>query len=142
MKALDLTQHPPRGPRATIAGLVFAARLVDKLRAAMPGGETNGYLPFAGVSELWAHRTGIDLRELQAAIAQAEDELEIENWISERTPHIERPRFNEGFHRLDTAQLPQAWRPTFERIYPEDLRLSTTNFFELIEADDRRTYGG
>lgn len=58
MAPLDLRKAPPRGPRAQLAGLVFTARLIDKLRGSLPGGDLNGYLPFIGFSMLWAHVVG------------------------------------------------------------------------------------
>ena len=55
MEALDLRTAAPRGPRVQVAGIVFTARVIDKLRASLPGGELNGYFPFIGFSQLWAY---------------------------------------------------------------------------------------
>ena len=141
MTPLDLRTAPPRGPRATLAGLAFAARAVDKLRASLPGGECNGYLPFEGFSAVWAARTRVDLHALRDAIAAAERESEVEAWLRERTVAIERERFNAGLERAETAQIPEDMRAFFESLYPADLRERHALLFDLFEADDARTYG-
>jgi hypothetical protein len=37
MKPLDLTKTPPRSPREQLVGLVFIPRMIDKMRALLPG---------------------------------------------------------------------------------------------------------
>jgi hypothetical protein len=104
MEPLDLRLAAPRGPRTQIAGIVFTARVVDKLRASLPGGELNGYFPFIGFSELWAYYTGIALRELQGVVVRAASEAEVEAWIAERTAHVDKPKINGKMERFESSR--------------------------------------
>ena len=141
MEPLDLRVAAPRGPRAHVAGIAFTARVVDKLRASLPGGELNGYFPFVGFSELWAYYTGIDLRELQGVVARAASEADVEAWIAERTAHVDKAKINAKMERFDSVRMSDAMRDLFERSYPADLREQHAVLFDLFDADDARTYG-
>ncbi|MEA2786135.1 MAG: hypothetical protein QOF71_2239 [Candidatus Eremiobacteraeota bacterium] len=140
MEPLDLRIAAPRGPRAHIAGIAFTARVIDKLRASLPDGELNGYFPFIGFSELWAHYTGIDLHEMQGVVERAGSEAEIETWIAERTAHVDKAQINAKMERFDSVRMSDEMREIFERSYPSDLRERHTVLFDLFDADDARTY--
>ncbi len=140
MEPLDLRIAPPRSPRIQLAGLFFAARVVDKLRATLPGGNSNGYFAFSGFSELWSYRTGVPLADLLSTIANASGEAEVEKWIEKRTATIDRTSVNVKMECFDTSRTPADLRDVFERIYPAELRERYTNLFDLLEADDRRLY--
>ena len=137
MEALDLTVRLPRGPRERLDGLCFFPRAIDKLRAALPGGEAGDYLPFTGLSYIWARMLAITLPDLQGAIAAAADEAGVAGWLR---AHAGPRTYEEINHRLQNftrEDLPQTWRARFEAIYPADLRERYQNFFDLIDADDR-----
>src|SRR5579872_1684471 len=101
MEPLNLREHPPRGPRVRLAGLVFSARVVDKLRGSLPGGESAGYFMDIGVSAAWARYTGIPLDELRDVIERAGAEEEVEAWIAARTVHLDPQRFNAKMESLN-----------------------------------------
>ncbi len=132
---------PPRGPRDQLAGLVFSARVVDKLRASLPGGELCGFLAYDGLSALWAHYTRIDLHALVEIIERAHDESEIESWIADQTTEIDKPTVNAKLLAFSQARLPESMRPQFEEIYPAELREQYQTIIDLLEADDARLYG-
>jgi len=140
MEPLDLRAAAPRGPRTTIAGIVFTARIIDKLRASLPGGELHGYFPFIGFSELWAYYTGIDLHELQAVVARAANEAEVEAWIAERTADVDKTKINGKMERFESSRMSEEMRELFERSYPADLRKTHPVLFDLFDADDARWY--
>jgi len=140
MEPLDLRIAAPRGPRDQIAGIVFTARVIDKLRASLPGGELNGYFPFIGFSELWAYYTGIDLRELRGIVTLAASEVEVEAWIAERTAHVDKTKINGKMERFESSRTSDEMREVFERSYPADLRELHPVLFDLMEADDARLY--
>lgn len=140
MDALDFTAIRPRSPRVKVAGFVFTARVIDKLRAALPGGNANGYLPFVGFSQLWQHYTGIDLHELFAVVRDAQGESEVEAWIEQRTSALDKEQLNAKMERFDTSRMPAEWRPIFDKLYPEKLRERFPGVFDLLEADDDRVY--
>ena len=140
MKPLSFAVAPPRGPRVALASIVYSARVIDKLRAALPGGELNGFLPFDGFSLLWAHYTQIDLYELFDVIVNAEDEDEIIAWIATRTQSIDTAKINTKMENFSTDRISDEMRAHFDAIYPRELRERFTNLFDLLEADDQRLY--
>lgn len=140
MTPLNLHLAPPRGPRERLAGLVFTARLVDKLRASLPGGELNGYVATTGFSELWAYYTNVDLAQLRDAVAEFASETDVERWIVERTSELDKERINERMERFDSSRTPDELRAQFERFYPAELRERYPIVLDLLEADDARLY--
>ncbi len=140
MEPLDLRDAPPRGPRVQLAGIVFTARVVDKLRAALPGGDLNGYFPFIAFSTLWEHYTGVDLKELQRIVERSATEAEVEAWILERTATVDKATINAKMERFDSARTPDSIRETFALTYPTELRDRHKIIFDLLEADDARLY--
>jgi hypothetical protein len=140
MVPLSLLHAPPRGPRAQVAGIVFTGRVIDKLRAALPGGELNGYFPFTGFSELWAHYTKLDLTALQQRIEAAESEEDVESWLLERTAELDKAKINAKMESFDSHRNPESMREAFEQAYPAALREHYTVIFDLLEADDALRY--
>jgi hypothetical protein len=80
--ALDLRTVPPRSPRATLAGYVLAARIVDKCRASLIG--QNGEYSYAGANSLdtvFFDFTGIAPAKLRAYLATGADDEAVTAWI-------------------------------------------------------------
>jgi hypothetical protein len=140
MEPLDLRSTPPRSPRAKLAGIVFTARLVDKLRASLSGGDLNGYFPFVGFSEVWSHYTAVDLHELRDVVAAAPSERDVERWLEDRTATVDRERVNDKMQRFETSRTPPQYLATFEATYPAELRRAHDVIFEMLDADDARLY--
>ena len=143
MEPLDFRKHRPRGPRVQLAGVVFTARVIDKMRASLPGGELNGFFESFGFSRVWQHLTGISLRELQTHVAEAASEDDVVAWIDAklRDANVARDAISETMEHATTAETPEAWRPVFEETYPPALRERFPIVFDLLEADDDRLYG-
>ena len=140
MNPLNFQVAPPRGPREQLAGIVFTARLVDKLRASLPGGQLNGYIATAGFSTLWAYYTRIDLDELRTVVADAASESVVEQWINEHTDVLDKPAINGKMERFESNRTPDDMRAAFESFYPIELRERHAIIFDLLEADDARLY--
>jgi hypothetical protein len=140
MDPLNFQVAPPRGPREQLAGIVFTARLIDKLRASLPGGVLNGYIATAGMSSLWAYYTRIDLEELRTVVAGAPTESAVEQWINEHTQALDKPTINGKMERFESNRTPDDMRVTFENFYPPALRQRHAIIFDLLEADDARLY--
>ena len=140
MEPLDFTVQRPRAPREKLAGMIFTARVVDKLRAALPGGNPNGFLPFTGLSEAWQKYSGVQLRELQDVVRDARDEAEVEAWLNHHTASLDKEAFNAKLETFVTTRLPEHWRPAFEAFYPKELRERYVKILDLLEADDARLY--
>jgi len=86
MEPLDLRTAAPRGPRTQIAGIVFTARVIDKLRASLPDGDENEYFPLIGFSEVWAYYTGIDLRAEHVILFDLFEADDARSYSRSRTP--------------------------------------------------------
>lgn len=142
MEALDLRSRPPRGPRERLAGLVFLPRAVDKLRATLPGGDCGQYFPYRGLSELFAHLTGIDLQELREVIADAACEDEVETWVAQRVDEQIAGKTNHVMSDFTVEKIPASYRPLFESVAPASMRERYPNLFDLLEADDALSFQG
>ncbi len=142
MEPLDLRTVRPRSPYVALAGIVYTARAIDKLRAALPGGDLAGFLPTSGFSAIWARATKISLDELRAEIAAAETESQVHGWLDARLDAnaIDRARCSERLRAVRTADIPEDWRPVFDALYPAQLRERHPLLFDLLEADDERLY--
>lgn len=142
MEPLDFSVCRPRAPRVKLAGMIFTARVVDKLRAALPGGNPNGFLPFTGLSEAWQKYSRVDLHELYGVVRDYKRETDVEAWLNARTAGLDKDAFNEKLETFVTTRLPESWRPAFESFYPAQLRERYVKILDLLEADDERLYGG
>lgn len=140
MEPLDLAKTPPRGPRATMLGLTFMPRTIDKLRAEQPGGNLGPYLNEPrGISAFMCRRIGVDMDELRAEVARARDESEVEAWLRER---IDPAGVEEANRKLESL--------TMERLSPEDQALvrhhhpilharpELVRFYDIFETDEAR----
>ncbi len=140
MKPLDLRVRPPRGPRVRVADIVYTGRVIDKMRASLPGGDLNGFFPFSGFSEMWAYYTRLDLIEFQQLVLDADSEREVERWLAERTRNLDKAAINARMEGFKTDRTPEPMRELFEISYPAYLRVSFPVLFDLLEADDARLY--
>lgn len=142
MKPLDLRLAPPRGPRETLAGVVFLPRAIDKLRATLPGGDPGAYFPFYGLSTLFAHLTKINLEELRDVVAAAETEEEVVVWVQPRlTPEIV-SKTNHVMSGFTQEKIPPDFLAVFQSVAEPHLRGQYSNLFDLLEADDRAAFQG
>lgn len=84
ISALDLTKEFPRSPRATLAGYVHAARMLDKCRAVVAGtaGEYHYNCP---LDRFLLDFTGIDAEAFKAFVATGADDAAVAAWIGEHS---------------------------------------------------------
>lgn len=83
MEPLDLTQRPPRPPRAELAGIVFLPRSIDKVRASLPSGKLGEY-GIAGFTETMLEIFEIGLPEFTEVVRTATTDDEIATFVSAR----------------------------------------------------------
>ena len=144
MEPLDLTITPPREPRATLLGLKFLPRTIDKLRAELPGGNIGAYLNHdTGFSAFIVRRVGLDMGELRDAVASAPDETALVTWLRER---LDDARVAETNAKLESF--------TVGRMKPEDQvlvrerhpvlakRADLDHVLDVLDADDRDAFAG
>jgi hypothetical protein len=145
MEALDLTVRPPRGPRVPLAGCVFMARMVDKLRAELPGGAIGEYL-VDGPGTLGGyqfHKLRLNVDEVRAIVAAASDEDEVAAWLRERINPavVEELNAKLAALRIDGG-TPEDYTQTVEHHPWLRDRPEITNAFDMLETDDDLHFPG
>ena len=137
MKPLDLTTAPPRGPRESLAGILFLPRTVDKVRATLPGGDTGAY-DIPGISTMMFDALGIELDDFRAAVADAADDDGVARFVE----HATSPERIAAWNAMLAARLPRGGdRNAAYESYPwlrerPDLPL----VLDVLEEDDRRHF--
>jgi hypothetical protein len=82
MEPLDLSQAHPRAARAELAGITFLPRSIDKFRAALPGGNMNGY-SLEGFTGYMLKNLGIPPDDFQAAVLAAQSDEDVVSYVRE-----------------------------------------------------------
>jgi hypothetical protein len=144
MEPLDLTQQPPRSPRAELDGLMLMPRTIDKLRGFLPGGNPGDYFingKTPGLSQYLLDRLGVALEDLQAIVALAADEDEIAAWLRKHTDASQYPAINATLPRIKPkhAHDPEY----FAELYAHTLAThpELEHILDIIDEDDRRIFG-
>ncbi|MDQ8205883.1 DUF5069 domain-containing protein [Coraliomargarita sp. SDUM461003] len=78
--SLDLSQTTPRSPRATLAGFVVAARMLDKCRAVIAG-TADQYHYNCPLDQIFLEFTGIDADAFKDFVATDADDAAVAEWI-------------------------------------------------------------
>ena len=142
---LDLTQRPPRSPRARLGGFVLLPRMLDKGRAELAG--KNGEYHFdCPLDQHFLKYTGVDSAKLKEQLALGLGDGEILAWIHENSTTKYQP--------WEISQ----WSAYMDQRGPDDLetkqffaeilaKLSTTRddiftWADLLDLDDFVTFGG
>ena len=141
----DLTQRPPRSPRARLGGYAILPRCLDKGRATLTG--KNGDYHFAcPLDQQFLEFAGIDPEALKKELAAGKGDGEILQWIQANAKN-----------KLSAAEI-SAWtahqeqrgpgnpdgQAYFEKVKSECAphRKDIANWFELLDVDDYVTFGG
>ena len=139
MEPLDLSSHPPRGPREKLDGLVMLPRTIDKFRASLPGGTLNGYR-IGGISGRLLGWLGVDEEKMRAAVAAAQSDDDVARWLRERVDTTAYPEYNERMIHRSIADLTDP--PAFHALYPWAAGSGLLKIFDIMEEDDRRMFAG
>ncbi len=141
----DLTQRPPRSPRARLGGIALLPRMLDKGRATIAG-KNGEYKYDCPLDEHLTAFLGIDADALKAELATGKGDGEILEWIATTAKHKRSP--------WEVAQW-SAWR---DQVVPSDVE--TREFFnsyhkqvgekredistwaDVLDLDDYVTFGG
>lgn len=141
----DLTQRPPRSPRARLGNYALLPRMLDKGRAEIAG--KNGDYHYAcPLDQNFVRFVGTDTDALKAQLATGKGDGEILEWINANATHQRTP--------WEIAQW-SAWRNT---VVPTDVesreffnelqkgagpkREDIANWADLLDLDDYVTFGG
>jgi hypothetical protein len=83
MTPLDLTEAPPRPPRAALDGLIFLPRSIDKVRATLPGGKLGVYA-IPGFTAWMLDMLGVPLDDFVKAVTEAESDDDVAAFMRSR----------------------------------------------------------
>jgi hypothetical protein len=142
MTPLDLRTHAPRSPRNTILGFYFLPRTIDKLRAELPGGDLGRYLNHdRGFSAYVVKRLGLDMNEFRRAVAEAEDEAAVVDWLAARVDITSAPAINAKFETFVVERMSDEDQALIRRRHPVMAdRPELSKVLDILEADDRNTF--
>jgi hypothetical protein len=135
MTSLDLSEAPPRSPRAELGGLCMLPRMIDIARAKLPGGTVGDYQIGRGMSGAVLGHLGIDAGAFVAIVRDAADDEAVAGQLCSRRSEPENRVLNLRLRRLTVADVPEDLRESFERFYGKDLP-ATKRVFDLLEEDD------
>ena len=136
MKPLNLAAHAPRKPSVRLAGVIFLARTVDKIRASLPGGDLGAY-KVDGFSTRTLKHLGITADELRDVVAKAPTEADVEHFILEHSTQEQRDAANADNEKRTVGQYMVELEGFADR-YPivKELPPETT-ILEMLERDDQ-----
>ena len=145
MPTIDLTKQAPRSPRVRLGGYVILPRMLDKGRAELAG-KPGEYAYACPLDQRLLEFTGINAKALRAQLAAGKGDGEILKWVKTRA----KPQRTE-------AEI-EAWSAWQERRTPDNpdsraffnglhskvapKRTDITTWFDLLDADDFKSYGG
>jgi Domain of unknown function (DUF5069) len=138
MNPLDLSNQPPRTPRAELDGIIFLPRSIDKARAHLPGGKRNEY-NIPGITGQMLERFGISHDDFVAAVGAAASDADVVAFVRR---HANQATIDEWNAWVNTRE-PRGNRdlPEVHEAYPwlkqrPDLRL----VLDILAEDDRRFF--
>ncbi len=130
----DLRAHPPRSPFAQIAGLIFMARTVDKLRAKIQG-TLGEYKIGPGISIYLFEYIGVTEEQMTEVVRNARSDADIAEWLTANTDTTRYPEHNE---KLMTRGIRDAAHRA--EVLPRYPVLADhpdmSNWFEIFVLDD------
>ena len=142
----DLTQHPPRSPRARLGGYVLLPRCLDKCRASLAG-KNGDYLYACPLDQRFLQFTGINPDKLKAEIAKGLSDAEVLAWVKANAPQqrSEAEIAQWSAYAEQSTPMDNEGREFFNELVAaakagqrEDIR----GWFDLLDVDDYVSFGG
>jgi len=140
--APDLTRDHPRSPRVTLAGLVVAARTLDKCRAELAGtlGEYHYDCP---LDNLLFEFTGITADAFRDQVATGANDEEMADWIRARTTQIASSaiiRWNNDLRDKRISEMPIELQEFLEGYIPENVPADRVvyHWFDVYDLEEGR----
>lgn len=145
MKALDLTQQPPRSPRVRLGGFVILPRVLDKCRSQLAG--TQGEYKYAcPLDQQFFQFAGIDPEALKAEVAAGKGDGELLAWIQANSSSKPTPSAIAAWssHQEQRAPSEPDGRGFFNDVHTKIAphREDIVSWFDLLDVDDYVSYGG
>lgn len=140
MTPLDLTVRPPRSPRALLDGMLVFARVIDKLRGALPDGKLGEY-SIAGLSGQFYGFFRVTAEELYHCIEEAESDDDVVQWLHQRV-HIDDDMRKTWNAVAENHVVTNGNREHVYANYPVARRNPhMTNLLDVLELDDQECFG-
>ena len=139
----DLTQHPPRSPRAKLGGYAHLPRLLDKARA-FAAGKPGGYHYNCSLDQLFFGFTDLDPEALLAEIKTGKSDTQMLAWVAAHTSRQpwEITTWSDWLARLGVGSAEMhEWFAEMIKGNAAD-REDITTFFDLLDLDDYVSFGG
>ena len=139
MQPLDLSKQAPRSPKVKVGGLIVLARTIDKMRAALPGGNMGAY-NIPGFSTRMLEAIGVDPDQLQAEVARAGSEDEVVAWVR---AHSDPARYDEVNKRLGARSIKDIAPEnldSFRSKYPHHAQAPSDLIVDIMEHDDTKLF--
>lgn len=145
MKALNLTQRPPRSPRVRLGGYTILPRLLDKARAVISGtaGDYNYNNPNDGH---FFRFTGLSPDALMEQIKPGAGDWDMLLWVNANAQHkhtaLEINQWSDWTESVtfNDVEMREWFTEQIKRLNParEDLR----GTFDYLDLDDFVSFGG
>lgn len=145
MKALNLTQRPPRSPRVRLGGYTILPRLLDKARATLAG--THGEYVYDSLNDRrFFSFTGIEAEALLAQVKTGAGDWGLLLWVNEHATHkrsvLEINQWSDWTETVafNDVAMREWFTEQIKRLNParEDLR----GTFDYLDLDDHVSFGG
>lgn len=146
LSAPDLTQRPPRSPRARLGGYALLPRMLDKGRAEIAG--TNGEYHYnCPLDQHVINYLGFDPAALREQLAADKGDGEILAWISAHAKHQRAPWEIEQWSDYMQRRGPDSDAETLAYFAEAVGKFTTTRedikaWADLLDLDDHVTFGG
>ena len=141
----DLTQRPPRSPRARLGGYALLPRMLDKGRAELVG-KNGEYHYDCPLDQRFLGFAGIDAAALKAELATGKGDGEILEWIiaNQKNPRADWEIAQWTAHRETAAPTDVETREFFNGLHKGagEKREDIATWADLLDLDDYVSFGG
>jgi hypothetical protein len=145
MNPTDLTQRPPRSPRARLGGFVILPRLLDKGRATIAG--TPGDYHYAcPLDQRFLNFAGIDPDALKEQLTEGKGDGDILAWILETSKTKPSEIAIAAWSHFCELRVPadiesrEFFNEMQSKIAPK--REDIVTWFDMLDLDDYVSFGG
>jgi Domain of unknown function (DUF5069) len=123
-------------PREQIAGVVFMARTIDKMRAVLPGGNIGKY-HVDGASTSVLRKIGVDPSDLQKVVAEAQSDEDVTAWLRVHADLSNAFELTEYFLKVGPADVSLELAEQFRNELEAEVASTLYHTFaEALERDD------
>jgi hypothetical protein len=145
MNITNLTQRPPRSPRARLGGFAILPRMLDKGRAIIA--ETNGEYNYdCSLDKRFTSFAGIDAAAMKTLLSDGKGDGDILKWITETSTTKPTDLEIQTWSQWVGQRVPEDiesrgfFNEMQSKIAPE--REDIVTWFDMLDLDDYVSFGG